>query len=238
MPINLASPGILVKEVDLTIGRVDSATDKNAAIVLTAEKGPVNIPVICESEQDLIDNFGKPKPTDQSYENWLVASSYLAYGGVLSVVRASSTNLNNANSANTTNVINSVDDYVNKGYDEGVITGVTIAARNPGTWANNLKVAVVDGFADQILTLHDNGPGWANLSVGVGITQSLADVTLHPDAIPGIGSTSAGTGYIKGIVTGVATASGLGALEIGVKILSHVTYNDNGSLKELSLIHI
>ena len=59
MPINLASPGILVKEVDLTIGRVDSATDKNAAIVLTAEKGPVNIPVICESEQDLIDNFGK-----------------------------------------------------------------------------------------------------------------------------------------------------------------------------------
>ena len=33
MPVNLASPGIVVREVDLTIGRVDSATDKNAAIV-------------------------------------------------------------------------------------------------------------------------------------------------------------------------------------------------------------
>ena len=33
MPINLASPGILVKEVDLTIGRLNSATDKSAAIV-------------------------------------------------------------------------------------------------------------------------------------------------------------------------------------------------------------
>ena len=50
MPINLASPGIVVREVDLTIGRVDSATDKTAAIVITAEKGPVNLPQICESE--------------------------------------------------------------------------------------------------------------------------------------------------------------------------------------------
>ena len=33
MTLNLASPGILVKEVDLTIGRDDSATDKTGAIV-------------------------------------------------------------------------------------------------------------------------------------------------------------------------------------------------------------
>ena len=52
MPVNLASPGIVVREVDLTIGRVDSATDKNAAIVGPFEKGPVNIPIIKESEQD------------------------------------------------------------------------------------------------------------------------------------------------------------------------------------------
>ena len=115
MPINLASPGIVVREVDLTIGRVDSATDKTAAIVITAEKGPVNLPQICESEQDLIDIFGKPRATDKHYESWMVAASYLAYGGVLSVTRAEDTDLKNATDNGTPAItINSVDDYINK----------------------------------------------------------------------------------------------------------------------------
>ena len=75
MPVNLASPGLVVREVDLTIGRVDSATDKTAAIVAPFEKGPVNLPIIIESEQDLIDNFGKPYTTDDQVESWMVASS-------------------------------------------------------------------------------------------------------------------------------------------------------------------
>ena len=33
MPLNLASPGILVREVDLTSGRIDPTTDKIGAIV-------------------------------------------------------------------------------------------------------------------------------------------------------------------------------------------------------------
>jgi len=208
MPINLASPGILVKEVDLTIGRVDSATDKNAAIVLTAEKGPVNIPIICESEQDLIDNFGNPKPTDSHYESWMVAASYLAYGGVLSVVRATDTSLKNATDNGTPAVtINSVDDYINKGYDESTITSTVVAARNPGSWANGLKVAIIDGKADQTL-----GVTTTNIAVGYGITQTA----VGKSAI-GAGSTSALDGYFKGIVTEVGTTS------IGVKFLSHVS---------------
>ena len=35
MPLNLASPGIVVREVDLTVGRVDTASDKVGAIVWT-----------------------------------------------------------------------------------------------------------------------------------------------------------------------------------------------------------
>ena len=42
MPLNLASPGILVKEVDLTAGRVDPTSDAVGAIVGPFEKGPVN----------------------------------------------------------------------------------------------------------------------------------------------------------------------------------------------------
>ena len=33
MPLNLASPGIVVREVDLTSGRVDPTSDKSAGIV-------------------------------------------------------------------------------------------------------------------------------------------------------------------------------------------------------------
>ena len=131
MPVNLASPGIVVREVDLTIGRVDSATDKNAAIVGPFEKGPVNIPIIIESEQDLIDNFGKPHSTDNQVEYWMVAASYLAYGGVLSVVRAADSNMKNAVGVGTTAgdavVINSVDDYINKGYDEDTLAGPVLS---------------------------------------------------------------------------------------------------------------
>ena len=62
MPLNLASPGILVREVDLTIGRVDTATDKNAAIVAPFAKGPVGDPTLIEDEQGLLDNSGNHIP--------------------------------------------------------------------------------------------------------------------------------------------------------------------------------
>ena len=205
MPVNLASPGIVVREVDLTIGRVDSATDKNAAIVGPFEKGPVNIPIIIESEQDLIDNFGKPYNTDDQVEYWMVASSYLAYGGVLSVVRAADANLNNATDDGGTVVINSVDDYINKGYDESTLAGTVVAARNPGSWANGLKVAIIDSFADQVISVAST----TGATIGMGVTQTASGV------LPGAGTTSVLDGTFKGIITEIGTGT------ITVKFLSH-----------------
>ena len=226
MPVNLASPGIVVREVDLTIGRVDSATDKNAAIVGPFEKGPVNIPIIIESEQDLIDNFGKPHSTDNQVEYWMVAASYLAYGGVLSVVRAADNDMKNAVGVGTTAgaavVINSVDDYINKGYDEDTLAGPVVAARNPGTWANGLKVAIIDSFADQVLTIGST----TGIEVGFGITQTASGT------LPGAGSTTTLDGTFKGIVTGVGTAAGLGTDQIAVKFLSHTPSGGTESEKD------
>ena len=205
MPVNLASPGIVVREVDLTIGRVDSATDKNAAIVGPFEKGPVNIPIIIESEQDLIDNFGKPYNTDDQVEYWMVASSYLAYGGVLSVVRAADANLNNATDDGGTVVINSVDDYINKGYDESTLTGTVVAARNPGSWANGLKVAIIDSLGDQVVSVAST----TGATIGMGVTQTASGI------LPGAGTTSVLDGTFKGIITEIGTGT------ITVKFLSH-----------------
>ena len=88
MALNLASPGILIREVDLTIGRIDGTTGKVGGIVGSFEKGPVGEPTVITGENDLFDQFGQPYDTDKQYETWMVASSYLSYGGTLSVIRA------------------------------------------------------------------------------------------------------------------------------------------------------
>jgi hypothetical protein len=209
MPLNLASPGIVIREVDLTAGRVDSVTDKTAAIVAPFAKGPVELPTVIATEQALLDTFGKPYSTDKHYEHWMVASSYLAYGGQLSVVRSDDSDLKNAFVGAGANIkIKSNEHYVQLGYDENTNSNFFIAAKNPGSWANNLKVAVIDGLADQILT----GVTTASVQVGYGITQTIAGRVL-----PGAGTTSVLDGYLKGVVTAIAADTYL------VKLVSHVT---------------
>ena len=153
MPLNLASPGIVVKEVDLTIGRVTPSSDRIGAIVAPFAKGPVDVPILVENENGLLQNFGQPYATDKHYEDWLVASSYLSYGGSLRVVRANDSQLKNAFIGTASSVkIDSLDNYNSLGYDENTLNNVVFAARNPGTWANGARVAIIDSKADQILT--------------------------------------------------------------------------------------
>ena len=125
MPLNLASPGIVVREVDLTIGRVDAATDSTAAQVAPFAKGPVDLPVVIQSENDLLNTFGQPYNTDKHYEHWMVASSYLAYGGQMLISRADDTDLKNAFSGTASNIkVKSEDHYVQLGYDENTISKI------------------------------------------------------------------------------------------------------------------
>ena len=88
MAVNLASPGVLVREVDLTIGNVDPTSGSIGALVAPFTKGPVEEPQLIENEEDLLQTFGQPYSIDNHYEYWMVASSYLAYGGTLQVIRA------------------------------------------------------------------------------------------------------------------------------------------------------
>ena len=99
MPINLASPGIVVKEVDLTVGRVDPTSGSVGGLVGPFAQGPVELPTVIANENDLLNTFGKPSSVDKQFETWLVASSFLAYGGSLRVVRADDDNLYNVRMA-------------------------------------------------------------------------------------------------------------------------------------------
>jgi phage tail sheath protein FI len=199
MSLNLVSPGVKVREVDLTIGRVDGINDQVGAIAGPFEKGPINTPILIQTEQDLLKTFGKPISTDAQYEYWMSASSYLSYGGILRVMRSDGTTLNNANSgvsaSSVTAKIKSYEDYVTT---HQYSTDWRFAAKNPGRWANNLKVCVIDGFADQTIS----GVSTAGLSVGLGITQSVAN-----RVVAGSGSTSSLDGYLRGVITGLGNSA-------------------------------
>ncbi len=243
MPLNLASPGIVVREVDLTIGRVDPTSGSIGALVAPFTKGPVEEAQLIESEEDLLQTFGQPYSVDKHYEYWMVASSYLAYGGVMQVIRADDDGLKNAvigaglGTSFAGLKIKSETHYNQLGYDENVITGVEFVAKTPGSYANGIKVATIDSQADQILRGIDfSNSGISTLGLGIGKTDASGSIAFNnPDVIVGAAitqtavgrtvATSAGTktldGYIKGIVTGVNTTSSPSTLE--VKVLSHVS---------------
>ena len=214
MPLNLASPGIVVREVDLTSGRVQPSSGKVGGIVAPFAKGPVDVPTLVESENDLLTIFGEPYPTDKHYESWLVASSYLAYGGSLRVVRADDTNAKNAFVGSASSVkIKSLENYEDLGYDENTITGVIVAARNPGSWANGIKVGIIDAKADQILSGITTSAEVPVIQVGYGVTVSLAGKV---DSSSGT-SISLNDSYLKGIITEINGS------DVYVKILSRVS---------------
>jgi len=225
MSLNLVSPGVKVREVDLTIGRVDAANDQVGAIAGPFEKGPINVPILVETEQDLLKTFGKPITTDAQCDYWLSASAYLSYGGTLRVLRtdeSAGNHLNNANNDGSTGVkIKSYEDYVNN--HSGAVSW-EYAAKNPGKWANKLKVCTIDGAADQIIS----GIDTTGVTVGMGVTQTIDGRTTA-----GAGSTSALAGFLRGIITEVGTG------QVSVKITDKVdgsgtstaaSYQQSGSL--------
>jgi hypothetical protein len=154
------SPGVLIREVDLTVGRADNVLDNIGAIAGPFAIGPVDEPVDITTEQELINVFGKPQNKDGQYEYWMSASSFLSYGGVLKVVRTSGDNLVNASVVRDSSGISTVgqgdlliknfDDYQANFSDD--VANYIFAAKTPGSWANDLKVCVIDDRADQILT--------------------------------------------------------------------------------------
>lgn len=205
------SPGVLVREVDLTVGRADNVLDNIGAIAGPFAIGPVDEAIDITTEQELINTFGKPLSTDAQYEYWMSASSFLSYGGILKVVRTDGSSLNNANStragvSSSVLKIKNYDDY-NANYSDDTVTW-GIAAKNPGAWANKLKVCVIDDKADQTLSIGST----TGISVGFGVTTTLTN-----QVIAGSGSTSNFNGYLKGIITGI------GATTIDVKIVSRVS---------------
>ena len=226
------SPGVVVREVDLTVGRADNVLSNIGAIAGPFEIGPVEEAVTITTEQELINTFGQPLSTDRQYEYWMSASSFLSYGGVLKVVRADAATLNNANAGApiggvgiaSTNAakIKNFDDYLAEYTD--VQSGWTYAAKSPGTWANGLKVCFIDNLADQTVGFSTNDLSKFGFSIGAGVTVAYSGTEV------GVGTTATVNGYVKGIVTGVATdSSTTESSTVDIKIVSRVKTTGAGA---------
>lgn len=197
MAVNLVSPGISIREVDLTLGGIAPTNQNIGAIAGPFEKGPVGEPTLIENENQLIEIFGKPRLEDDQYEYWMSASNYLSYGGALRVIRSDvagvgNTALSNAN-VTTSGLskflkITTKTDYENQNIND---TDWYFASKTPGSWGNNLKVCVIDNLADQKIS----GIGSTN-AVSTTVTtfntfevRNSVTIGINTDRIVGVDTT-------------------------------------------------
>jgi len=146
----LVSPGILVKEKDLT-NVVTALATNIGAVGIQALKGPVETIVTIGSEDELVQIFGKP--TTSTFEFFYTAANFLAYSNTLKVVRFNTTGLKNATGGTTTQtaVVNLLIKSTEHYEDGDGATGPFIdgnsdaygmwATRTAGSWGNNVLVA-------------------------------------------------------------------------------------------------
>ena len=175
MASTLLSPGVVIQEKDLTLGSIETVEVNVGAIAGAFSKGPVNKPVRISSESELLSKFGEPN--DSNYETWFAASSFLAYGGVLDVVRASGASLKTANVGGTSLTINSVEDYEGNYYDG--TAAWDYASRSVGSVGNSIKVVVIDSGANQRLTLSGSFVGSVTAGSTIQTTTGSKSAYVH-----------------------------------------------------------
>ncbi len=166
------SPGVLVTEKDLT-NVIPAASTSSGAIVMTAEKGPMDEITTISSEVELVDVFGKPNSSN--FEEFFCAANFLGYGNNLKVVRPI-TGMVNACVSGTPILIKNTTDYLDN-YSSEASFAATVgayAAREAGTLGNSLKISVCTNST--AFGPHSNGGTLTNDS-----SAAIGDTTITMD---------------------------------------------------------
>lgn len=141
---SLISPGILLRERDITTATIVGAQALTGAFSTTFTRGEVGVITEIDSQRALLDTFGLP--VEGNAEDWLVASEFLNYGGRLAVVRADTAGIRTASTSEAPvdpeYKINTQADFVGQTINE------LFLARTPGKWGNSVQVIVADRGAD------------------------------------------------------------------------------------------
>ena len=175
------SPGVLVKEIDLT-NVVPAVATSIGAIAAGFSKGPVEQIIPIGSEQELVETFGKPN--SNNFENWFTAANFLQYTNGLRVVRADTAAINATGNAAGLKIKN--DNDYDSNYADGSGSVGDFASKYPGTWGNALGVSVCSNATSYEQTFTGSA-GTLGVSTG---TPAAGDTTVGIDN----GGGSAGDG--------------------------------------------
>ena len=179
----LSSPGVHVREIDLT-NVVPSVATTDGAIAGPFERGPVSSITTIGSEQELVQLFGKPQ--GDNFEWWFTAANFLQYSDQLKVVRTESAIVNAG--ANSGILIRDDDHYLNS-FASGQGSHGEWAARTAGTWGNSIGVSLCPSA-----TAYEQNLGSSNQTVG---EDAAGATTIKVDA---------GTAFNVGDIISFSTA--------------------------------
>ena len=217
----LVSPGVSVREVDLT-NVVPAVALSVGAIAGAFQKGPVSSVTTITSEEQLVQVFGKPNSSN--FETFFTATNFLQYADNLKVVRAASGILNaGANSG----ILIRDDDHYQASFQDGSGSHGEWAARTAGTHGNSLGVDICPSaraFAQPLGSLNlVNGAGAVgDLSITVD-NQDATDATIAIGDIISFQTASAVVATVAGAIT-VATKNlvvdgNSGTIVVGDRVL-------------------
>ena len=162
----LVSPGVNVREVDLT-NVVPAVATSIGAIAGAFQKGPVSSVTTIGSEEQLVQIFGKPNSSN--FETFFTATNFLQYADNLKVVRAGSGILNaGANSG----ILIRDDDHYQASFEAGEGSHGEWAARTAGTHGNSLGVQICPSatayeqvLSSSLLTVGEDAVGATTIKV-------------------------------------------------------------------------
>lgn len=223
MTVRFLSPQIRITEIDRTAAEIPQNNISGvAAFVGPFERGPINFPTLIRSQKELFEIFGNPRKENKQNRYWISAVNYLSYGGALSITRidSNSTAIGSSLTYNTAYAsdskesipgtfikINNDEVYDSQRLDDA-IDNYVFAAKGPGSWANNLSVAIIDAKADERITI-------ASTISGVSIGSTIKVPVLSKDDPDVLLIFSQFTDpVLVGTVSGISTLNGSTSIDI------------------------
>lgn len=213
------SPGVLVREIDLT-QVVPAVATSPGAFAGAFQWGPVDEVINISSENELVSVFGEPNA--DTYEYFFTAANFLSYGSNLQVVRAETGNTNATEDGSGFLIKN--DAHYDALGASAVASGVgDWAAKYPGILGNSLRVSVCQSanaytqanvttcatanvVGDTAITLSDSsaiGVGDLIVFAGHNTEYEVTDNTANVVTIREKGQTTGLTTAVDGSVTPV-----------------------------------
>ena len=217
----LVSPGVSVREVDLT-NVVPAVATSVGAIAGAFQKGPVSSVTTITSEEQLVQVFGKPNSSN--FETFFTATNFLQYADNLKVVRAGS---GIVNAGATSGILIRDDDHYQASFQDGSGTHGEWTARTAGTHGNSLGVDICPSaraFAQPLgslnLTVGEKAIGSLEITVD---NQDATDATIAIGDIISFQTASAVVATVAGAIT-VATKNlvvdgNSGTIVVGDRVL-------------------